>query len=65
MELKEALGAIYKKAREQFDIQNVPKLHLKQDEENAQDLLGKTAYYRTFRHVYCIIYYKQTPKRHL
>jgi hypothetical protein len=36
MELKEALGAIYKKAREQFDIQNVPKLHLKQDEENAQ-----------------------------
>jgi hypothetical protein len=45
MELKEALGAIYKKAREQFDIQNVPKLHLKQDEENAQDLLGKTAYY--------------------
>lgn len=46
MELKEALGAIYKKAREQFDIQNVPKLHLKQDEENAQDLLGKTAYYK-------------------
>jgi hypothetical protein len=45
MELKEALGAIYKKAREQFNIQNVPKLHLKQDEENAQDLLGKTAYY--------------------
>jgi ribosome-binding factor A len=38
MELKEALGAIYKKAREQFDIQNTPKLHLKQDEENAQGI---------------------------
>ena len=45
MELKEALGEIFKKAREQFDIQNVPKLHLKQDEENAQGIFGRTAYY--------------------
>ena len=45
MDLKEALGEIYKKAREQFDIQNVPSLHLKQDEENAQGIFGKTAYY--------------------
>ena len=46
MELKEALGEIYKKAREQFDIQNVPSLHLKQDRENAQGIFGKTAYYK-------------------
>jgi len=45
MELKEALGEIYKTAREQFDIQNTPKLNLKQDEENAQGIFGKTAYY--------------------
>ncbi|MBT6795894.1 hypothetical protein HOA97_03045, partial [bacterium] len=45
MELKEALSEIYKTAREQFDIQNTPKLHLKQDEENAQGIFGKTAYY--------------------
>ena len=45
MELKEALGEIYKKAQEQFNIQNTPKLHLKQDEENAQGIFGKTAYY--------------------
>ena len=45
MELKEALGKIFKSAREQFDIQNVPSLHLKQDEENAQGIFGKTAYY--------------------
>jgi len=45
MELKEALGEIYKVAREQFDIQNTPKLHLKEDEENAQGIFGKTAYY--------------------
>jgi hypothetical protein len=45
MELKEALGEIYKAAKEQFDIQNTPKLHLKQDEENAQGIFGRTAYY--------------------
>ena len=45
MELKEALGEIFKAAREQFDIQNTPKLNLKQDEENAQGIFGKTAYY--------------------
>ena len=45
MELKQALGEIYKTAQEKFNIQNTPKLCLKNDEENAQNLLGKTAYY--------------------
>ena len=44
MELKEALGEIFKTAREEFGIQNSPKLHLRQDEENAQGIFGKTAY---------------------
>ena len=45
MKLKEALGEIFKTAQEKFGIQNIPKLHLKQDEENAQGIFGKTAYY--------------------
>ena len=45
MELKEALGEIYKVAKDEFGIQNTPKLHLRQDKENAQDIFGKTAYY--------------------
>ena len=45
MELKEALGEIFKVAREEFGIQNTPQLHLRQDEENAQGIFGKTAYY--------------------
>ena len=45
MELKEALGEIFKTARDKFDIQNTPKLYLKQDEENAKGIFGKTAYY--------------------
>ena len=45
MELKEALYEIFKSAKEKFDIQNTPKLVLKRDEENAQGIFGKTAYY--------------------
>ena len=45
MELREALGEIYKVAKEEFGIQNTPQLHLKNDEENAQGIFGKTAYY--------------------
>ena len=45
MELKEALGEIFKAAKERFDIQNTPRVTLKQDEENAQGIFGKTAYY--------------------
>ena len=45
MKLKEALYEIYKKAKEEFDIQNTPKLILRQDKENADNFFGKTAYY--------------------
>ena len=45
MELKEALGEIYRAAKKEFDIQNAPQLHLRQDQENAQGIFGKTAYY--------------------
>ena len=45
MELKEALWEIYKVAKENYGLQNTPKLHLKQDEKNAQGIFGKTAYY--------------------
>ena len=45
MDIREMLGKIYQKAKEDFNIQDTPKLHLRQDNENAEDLLGKTAYY--------------------
>ena len=45
MKLKEALGEIYKVAKEEFNIQNTPQLHLRNDEENAKGIFGKTAYY--------------------
>ena len=45
MKLKEALVEIYKVAKEEFNIQNTPQLHLRNDEENAKGIFGKTAYY--------------------
>ena len=45
MELKEALGEIFKAAKENYGLQNTPKLHLRQDNENAQGIFGKTAHY--------------------
>ena len=45
MELKSALAEIFKSAQETFDIQNIPQVHLKNDEENAEGIFGKTAYY--------------------
>ena len=45
MELKEALVEIYKTAREKFNIKKTPKLYFAKNKENANNLLGKTAYY--------------------
>lgn len=45
MKLKEALGEIYKAAREKFQIESTPKLILREDDENAKGIFGKTAYY--------------------
>ena len=45
MELKEALAEIYKAAQEKFQIESIPKLILREDEENAKGIFGKTAYY--------------------
>ena len=62
MELKEALKEIYKVAKEQYGFQNTPKLHLKQDEENAQDLFGKTAYYNPENQSIAIYITNRHPK---
>ena len=45
MNLKEALGNIYNTAKQEFGIMNTTKLHLRQDPQNAKNLLGQTAYY--------------------
>ncbi len=45
MDYKEAFGALYQDAKEKYNIQQQPKLILRKDEENANMLFGRTAYY--------------------
>jgi hypothetical protein len=45
MDYKEAFKALYEDAKEKYDIQQAPKLSLREDEENAKMTFGRTAYY--------------------
>ena len=45
MDYKNKFGEIYKNAKDKFNIQQAPKLHLRQDEENAEKVFGRTAHY--------------------
>ena len=45
MDLKEALKEVYKVAKKKYKFENTPKLILRKDQANADDILGKTAYY--------------------
>ena len=45
MEFNTALKGIFKTAVDKYDIQNAPSLHLRKDDENSENIFGKTAYY--------------------
>jgi len=45
MEYKEAFSKLYQDAKEQYNIQQQPKLTLRQDKDNAKKIFGRTAYY--------------------
>ncbi len=45
MDLKEALKEVYRVAKKKYKFENTPKLVLRKDQDNADDILGKTAYY--------------------
>ena len=45
LDFKGALKELYKDAKEKYNIQKAPKLILRQDEDNAEKLFGRTAYY--------------------
>ena len=45
MEYEKAFGDLYNSAKNKFGIQQPPKLFLKKDKENAEQIFGRTAYY--------------------
>ena len=45
MKFKEAFNNLYQDAKEKYNIQKAPKLILRQDQDNAKKLFGRTAFY--------------------
>ena len=45
LDFRGALKELYLDAKEKYDIQKAPKLVLRQDENNAKKLFGRTAFY--------------------
>ena len=62
MEYKETFGDLYRNAKDKFNIQQAPKLLLRQDEENAQDVFGRTAYYEPEEKTIVIFITNRHPK---
>ena len=62
MEYKETFGDLYRNAKDKFNIQQAPKLLLRQDEENAQEVFGRTAYYEPEEKTIVIFITNRHPK---
>ena len=62
MEYKKTFGELYKTAKNKFNIQQAPKLQLKQDKENSQKIFGKTAYYDPGEQIIVIFITNRHPK---
>ena len=45
MKFEEAFKGLYQDAKEKYNIQKAPKLILRQDQDNAKKLFGRTAFY--------------------
>ena len=62
MEYKEKFGGLYKDAKDKFNIQQAPKLLLRKDEENAEQVFGRTAHYNPDEKTIVIFITNRHPK---
>ena len=62
MEYKEKFGELYRDAKDKYDIQQAPKLILKQDKENAEQVFGQTAHYSPGEQTIVIFITNRHPK---
>ena len=62
MKFKEAFKALYEDAREKYNIQQAPKLFLRKDEENADMLFGRTAFYQPDKQTIVVYISNRHPK---
>ena len=62
MEYKQKFGELYKTAKDKFNIQKAPKVFLRQNEENAEKIFGRTAYYDPGEQTIVIFITNRHPK---
>ena len=62
MEYKQAFGDLYGSAKNKFNIEQAPNLILRQDEENAEQIFGRTAYYDPQEQTIVIFITNRHPK---
>ena len=62
MKFKEAFNNLYQDAKEKYNIQQAPKLNLRQDKENAKKLFGRTAYYDSGKREIVVFITNRHPK---
>ena len=62
MKFKEAFNNLYQDAKEKYNIQKAPKLILRQDEENAKKIFGRTAYYDPEKQTIVVFITNRHPK---
>ena len=62
MEYKQAFGDLYKTAKDKFNIQQAPNLILRKDEENAEQIFGRTAHYDPQEQTIVIFITNRHPK---
>ena len=62
MGYKEKFGELYREAKDKFIIQQAPKLHLRQDKENAKKVFGRTAHYDPQEQTIVIFITNRHPK---
>ena len=62
MEYKQTFGDLYRNAKDKFDIQQAPKLVLRQDPSNAEEIFGRTAHYSPQEQTIVIFITNRHPK---
>jgi hypothetical protein len=62
MEYKQAFGDLYKNAKDKFNIQQTPNLFLRKDNENAEQIFGRTAQYEPETQTIVIFITNRHPK---
>ena len=62
MEYKQVFGELYKTAKDKFNIQQAPKLLLRKDKENAEQIFGRTAHYEPGNQIIVIFITNRHPK---